>query len=1127
MAYPSDYGCAVCSEESAPVEDNPLVFCDGCNVCVHKACYGILSIPTGDWFCSKCAYLRAKSKGQAGEAPTAVTDLDTKKNSQTVSCQLCPSKEGALKKTNYGKWAHVVCALYIKEASFQNTDHMEPIILNEIPKHRFQQTCYICVENGHQAEATTGACSICEKAACKKAFHVTCAQRKGLLCEIFKKNTKPELVIYAGYCAEHIPADENGAVDGSRYRKIPAYPRAPSSNGATERASSSSGYSTPNNPDKSSSPLTGQVSVENVQNSVQAVNESDNNPRSSSIKSNASVGSNGTTESADSGILTSSDPERVSSSQNSVATAVELAQTNEPPAKSERAIRKPPKKSLAARMDGAGILAQPSSSQGSPQVVSQPSNNITLPPQPQQPLPQMTVQGPSQGPSSCLAPPHSAFPQYAMMPMAAVQSGEPSRYYHADNPFATPHDMSYQMNKPVGVVSMESMGQNRSPSTMQGKNGEMGAGRAMLNRPTDRPTPPLRKRPLSPSILDNETLTISSLIERTIERATTSTTTVPPVSVPYTTGVRPVFPGEDNSKTNEGTATKKGKRQAKEPKNDPRRQGTTATIKDILASNGASMSPQQLSQGLQGGPQPQYFSSPQPEPVNAAQGKDAGKPRSQPPSFVGSAMLGGDDRTNHSADSPFSRDRPLTPRTLAARHDLNDRHRNTMEKVQHYLNNSVPASDVIPGSPLSISTAQTKSTKKNQEEKSSRASCSQGRSGGSQQTVDGRMQHQIPPKEEPAMTKKVNGFLNGPVSTENNVSQAAEDDIETPAVAMAFDHYMYSLAALGTTAAHNAAVNLHPSAAMALDGFFRMQKELMTLKQKVGELESLKAFYLTQVQSLRTLSEKYATDGSMPMSQPTMPEEVARLIGMLGPSDGPEEPPLPNRTKVEVPSDGLMARLHEPGVSRESNHRSATRPESRPTTTTSSNVPPSVPHHVQQSPSSTPKPPSRSARAVREEKDKSEREREYVNGIGNASGYSGSSSGYPRRPHYEHLDGLPSGVISTPAQVATTQPLMMPNVNGQPFLFQNPMYSMAMDPRLFGMMAPGQMQAFLPQAVYAQNMTGYAPVNASDYAGLGRMHTPISSRYSMDESGGLTGGGSHTQQQQSNVKRDYEMTRES
>ncbi|GAU99494.1 hypothetical protein RvY_10488 [Ramazzottius varieornatus] len=1134
MAYPSDYGCAVCSEESAPHEDNPLVFCDGCNVCVHKACYGILSIPTGDWFCSKCAFHRAKSNGQAGETPKAATDSDAQKSLPAVSCQLCPSKEGALKQTRDGKWAHVVCALYIKEVSFQNTELMEPIILNEVPKHRFQQTCYICVEEGKQAESTTGACSICEKGACKKAFHVTCAQRKGLLCEIFKKN-KPDQVIYAGFCADHIPPGEHGTVDGARYRKIPSYPRAPSSGGIPERASSSSGYSTPN---KSSSPPAGQVSVENVQNSVQAANETEKNQRSSSIKSNASVGSNGTTESADSGILTSSDPERVPSLQNSTTATV----ANEPAGKNERAIRKPPKKSLAARMDGAGIpaLQSPSSSShGSPQVSSQPSSSVSAPvPSPQQQQqptpPQMTVQSPSQlaSSSSSLAPPslpsHCAFPQYAMMPMSMAplqqSPGDPPRYYHADNPFATPHDMAYQMNKPVGVVSMESMSQNRSPSMMQqAKNG--------VNQPTDRPTPPLRKRPLSPSILDSETLTISSLIERTIERATTSTTTVPPVSVPYTTGVRPMFPGEDNSKPTEGSASKKGKRQPKEPKNDPRRQGTTATIKDILANNGV-MSPQQQAQLMQGSSQqPAPYSAPQPEPAHASQGKDAGKPRSQPPSFVGTPTMG-DDKTNHSPDSPFNREqRPLTPRSLAARHESNDRHKNTMEKVQHYLNNSIAPSDVIPGSPLSISTAQqqTKGGKKNQEEKVSRASYGQGRSGGSQQAPDARSHQQMAPREEPAMAKKVNGYPNGPVSTENTAGQP-EDDVETPAGAMAFDHYMYQLATLGTNAAHNAAVGLHPSAAVTLDGFFRMQKELTSLKQKVGELESLKAFYLTQVQSLRSLSEKYAADG--PVTQPTMPEEVARLIGMLGPTDGLEEPSAPVRTKVEVPSDGLMARLHEPGAG-----SSRGRSDSR----VGSNAPPSssVPHHVQQSPSSTPKPPSRSARAVRDEKDKNERDgREYVNGSG--GGYSGNggsggssgngSSGNVRRPHYEHLDGLPSGVVSTPAQVATTQAMLMPSMNGQPFLFQNPMYSMTMDPRIFGMM-PGQMaqmQAFLPQTVYAQNMTGYTPVNTSDYAGLGRMHTPTSSRYTMEENGGSAGGSSLNQQQhQSNMKRDYDMPRES
>ena len=74
------------------------------------------------------------------------------------------------------------------------------------------------------------------------------------------------------------------------------------------------------------------------------------------------------------------------------------------------------------------------------------------------------------------------------------------------------------------------------PAVSAAKNGAL--------NPMERAIPsPLRKRALSPSILDNETLTISSLIERTIERATTSTTTSAPMpvsnSVPFSSGVRP------------------------------------------------------------------------------------------------------------------------------------------------------------------------------------------------------------------------------------------------------------------------------------------------------------------------------------------------------------------------------------------------------------------------------------------------------------------------------------------------------------------------------------------------------------------------------------------------------------
>lgn len=54
-------------------------------------------------------------------------------------CELCPSKDGALKRTDSGGWAHVVCALYIPEVRFGNVTTMEPIVLQLIPQERFNK----------------------------------------------------------------------------------------------------------------------------------------------------------------------------------------------------------------------------------------------------------------------------------------------------------------------------------------------------------------------------------------------------------------------------------------------------------------------------------------------------------------------------------------------------------------------------------------------------------------------------------------------------------------------------------------------------------------------------------------------------------------------------------------------------------------------------------------------------------------------------------------------------------------------------------------------------------------------------------------------------------------------------
>lgn len=54
-------------------------------------------------------------------------------------CELCPSKYGALKRTDNTGWAHVVCALYIPEVRFGNVTTMEPIQLQLIPAERFNK----------------------------------------------------------------------------------------------------------------------------------------------------------------------------------------------------------------------------------------------------------------------------------------------------------------------------------------------------------------------------------------------------------------------------------------------------------------------------------------------------------------------------------------------------------------------------------------------------------------------------------------------------------------------------------------------------------------------------------------------------------------------------------------------------------------------------------------------------------------------------------------------------------------------------------------------------------------------------------------------------------------------------
>ncbi|KAL0276837.1 UNVERIFIED_CONTAM: hypothetical protein PYX00_004318 [Menopon gallinae] len=202
-------GCCVCSDERGWTE-NPLVYCDGqgCTVAVHQACYGIVTVPTGPWFCRKC---------------------ESQERAARVRCELCPSRDGALKRTDNSGWAHVVCALYIPEVRFGNVTTMEPIILQLIPSERYSKVCYICQEQGKGPKSTIGACMQCNKTGCKQQFHVTCAQALGLLCE--EAGNYLDNVKYCGYCQHHYSKLKKGG----NVKTIPPYkPITSADNGSSD-----------------------------------------------------------------------------------------------------------------------------------------------------------------------------------------------------------------------------------------------------------------------------------------------------------------------------------------------------------------------------------------------------------------------------------------------------------------------------------------------------------------------------------------------------------------------------------------------------------------------------------------------------------------------------------------------------------------------------------------------------------------------------------------------------------------------------------------------------------------------------------------------------------------------------
>jgi len=161
--------CDVCNDtESSENICNRTVICESCNVAVHQMCYGIESIPEGDWFCRACLYFNRHEIGR-DRSEAEMTEANLPKPLPSICCELCPRKQGAFVRTedkqhpSVAKWVHVMCAKW-HSLNYLDTERQECVESVDELKTYFNDmgiSCFLC-------EGMRGAFHQCSHEKCQR-----------------------------------------------------------------------------------------------------------------------------------------------------------------------------------------------------------------------------------------------------------------------------------------------------------------------------------------------------------------------------------------------------------------------------------------------------------------------------------------------------------------------------------------------------------------------------------------------------------------------------------------------------------------------------------------------------------------------------------------------------------------------------------------------------------------------------------------------------------------------------------------------------------------------------------------------------------------------------------------------
>ena len=174
--------CCVCGDAECE-EENPQIMCDGpCGLSVHLTCYGVLSVPEGDWRCVACA----------GGFPVA-------RGGAPPACLICGegAAAGMMKASKAsGAPVHVLCALAAEGVYFDSVMRMEGVTVvggeKALDAHRAHK-CGLC------GARPGGAAYRCRARGCKTYVHPVCQLKVFCCCSLrfLRKTILARLLIFS------------------------------------------------------------------------------------------------------------------------------------------------------------------------------------------------------------------------------------------------------------------------------------------------------------------------------------------------------------------------------------------------------------------------------------------------------------------------------------------------------------------------------------------------------------------------------------------------------------------------------------------------------------------------------------------------------------------------------------------------------------------------------------------------------------------------------------------------------------------------------------------------------------------------------------------------------------------